>query len=326
MLLKFPNSGAHVNVRRFMSGLLHEEQQDSSNLVVSDLWHNMRKPFTVPPEHHAVHVYEIFDDNMAGCLTCGHVHICNNCADVIETEEGCVCSITGLVVYPFVFKSTEFMDTCILTKRCRRQSCIEQTQQHVQVCQNIQQHIDFLFTSKEACSVLQKEQANSLQLLVDSVMHALPHQSHQPPCNIIALICQSIQPSVVFKYKTYANNVLDFITHVFDVHHRKDVLERVCVVLEKFLTPLHSSEILRIRPSEVSSLMIGLLYLLRNGVQIHDLVILPQIPELKLILPNTMHLERVFKIRAKTLTEVENRVKFTLRQMDCSSMKKMWGL
>lgn len=310
------------------------QSQHADDIIVS-IWTSMREPFVVPMEYHEKHkhVYEIFDDDKAGCLVCGSVHICNQCEDVVETEESCVCNITGLVTYPYIFKATEFTDTCTIPKRNRRHNCIEQTQQHVQVCQNINEHVEMFFTSTLAKSVLLKEQQYSLKTLLQVIMtqvaefHDDSTAAHRTmPFNVIGQICQCLQPGMVFKYKTYANNVLDFVSHVFDDEHRRHVLELACTTLSNFLTPLHSSEILRIRPSEVSSLMIGLLYLLRHGVYVHGLVILPQISDLRLILPNTMHLERVYKVKAKTLTEVENRVKFTLRQMDPVSIKSMWNL
>ncbi len=56
-----------------------------------------------------------------------------------------------------------------------------------------------------------------------------------------------------------------------------------------------------------------MLYLMRQGVTFEGVVILPVVGELVWFLPPENMLSVFFDIRARTITESENRVKFALR-------------
>jgi hypothetical protein len=60
---------------------------------------------------------------------------------------------------------------------------------------------------------------------------------------------------------------------------------------------------------------IGLLYLLRNGIIVHDMVVLPKLQILESVLPLESHLQTFFSIRAKCITETENVIKIILRHV-----------
>ncbi len=60
---------------------------------------------------------------------------------------------------------------------------------------------------------------------------------------------------------------------------------------------------------------VGLLYLLRNGIIVHDTVVLPKLQVLDVVLPLESHLQTFFGIRAKCITETENVIKIILRHV-----------
>lgn len=63
----------------------------------------------------------------------------------------------------------------------------------------------------------------------------------------------------------------------------------------------------------LKSTTIGMLYLMRQGVVMHGVVVLPKIDRLQHVLPVESHLKSMFGIRGKCITETENIVKVVLR-------------
>jgi hypothetical protein len=57
----------------------------------------------------------------------------------------------------------------------------------------------------------------------------------------------------------------------------------------------------------------GMLYMMRFGVTIDNVTVLPRLPELKHLLPLEQHLPIFFNVRAKIVTEAENVIKYNMR-------------
>ena len=70
-----------------------------------------------------------------------------------------------------------------------------------------------------------------------------------------------------------------------------------------------------ITEARLQNVTVGLLYLLRTGIIVHDMVVLPKLPILECILPLESHLGTFFGVRAKCITETENVVKIILRNI-----------
>jgi len=62
------------------------------------------------------------------------------------------------------------------------------------------------------------------------------------------------------------------------------------------------------------SLVVGLLYLMKQGLVIHGIQWLPRCPSLAHCLPHETCLEKGFKLSTKLVCETENEVKLVLRQ------------
>jgi hypothetical protein len=70
-----------------------------------------------------------------------------------------------------------------------------------------------------------------------------------------------------------------------------------------------------ITEAKLRSAAVGLLYMLRQGIIVHELVVLPRLKRLEDILPLENHLDVLFGVRAKCITETENVVKIILRSV-----------
>ena len=55
--------------------------------------------------------------------------------------------------------------------------------------------------------------------------------------------------------------------------------------------------------------------MLRHGIIVHELVVLPRLPVLERILPLESHLDLFFGVKAKCITETENVVKIIFRSV-----------
>ena len=70
---------------------------------------------------------------------------------------------------------------------------------------------------------------------------------------------------------------------------------------------------MKIKYSEVCSVTIGLLYMMRTGIRAHNICVLPCIPVLCKVLPPESMLMKLYNFRPKNITDVENKFKFHLR-------------
>jgi hypothetical protein len=64
-----------------------------------------------------------------------------------------------------------------------------------------------------------------------------------------------------------------------------------------------------------NTIIVGMVYMLRHGVVVHNVTVLPKISGLRVMLPLEQHLVTVFNIKAKIITEAENVIKFNLRNI-----------
>lgn len=67
--------------------------------------------------------------------------------------------------------------------------------------------------------------------------------------------------------------------------------------------------------AKLRTTVVGLLYMIRQGIIVHELVVLPRLQCLETLLPLENHLEPFFGVKAKCITETENVVKIILRSV-----------
>ena len=67
--------------------------------------------------------------------------------------------------------------------------------------------------------------------------------------------------------------------------------------------------------AKLRSATVGLLYMIRQGIVVHEMVVLPRIQSLETLLPLENHLDLFFGVKAKCITETENVVKIVLRSI-----------
>ena len=78
-----------------------------------------------------------------------------------------------------------------------------------------------------------------------------------------------------------------------------------------------------IKPMELRMYVVGLIYLMRSGVCICRIQVIPCIPLLVYLLPTENLLETIFAFKSKHVTDIENKFKFYFRQMSHETLLKL---
>lgn len=265
-------------------------------------WRLLRQPFILPLSICKKCKWECFADDMAGCVWCGAVHHCgvSPCQNVVQTEDAMVCEITGIVAKSKIFSEMEFSESVIVYS--------ENTpyfQQQTSIIEDVYAYVYEILLSSNAEQVLRQEKIRAVCRLYSSMITELnTNLRKDKSINILSLIEKGMLKNANFRIKVS-----------FDVEMRNEVAVRATDAIRKFVVCTYMLETLRIRPSELRGVVIGLLYLLRTGIHFEGHTVLPQISELQNLLPLESSLNKFKNFHARMITEVENRVKFTIRSM-----------
>jgi hypothetical protein len=76
-----------------------------------------------------------------------------------------------------------------------------------------------------------------------------------------------------------------------------------------------------VQHSRLRGTVIGLMYLMRYGIIVKDVVVLPRLTALHSTLPLESHLQNVFATKGKVITETENTVKQVLKNLSINELQ-----
>lgn len=252
------------------------------------VWHCLRRPFPLPESTTKYHAceWEVIDMGVLGCRVCGAIHACDSltCRDVIETNEGRVCALSGVVVYDKAYSDLEYLDTLVLSDSVP-----------------VSNDFDAEMESTVQNILISKLSQNVRRKLLCANLLQLSHEMHNS--RSLMSCCAKFLKSTrstpyLFEFvssQRRAELVRDVITHCGRVMH------------------LMVSNGMSIKPTEVQRITVGLLYLMRCGVAVNGVVVLPQYPEMRKLLPPENTLLKSYGIHPKFITETENRLKFSIR-------------
>lgn len=260
-----------------------------------DVWRRLRRPFILTPRHCQTHAceWEHVDTDVLGCLVCGDVHVCESrtCTDVVETNDGVVCVLSGVVIYDKKYSDNEYMDTMALTSN----SSVVELQFHSDV--ELMVHT-MLFSSKK--KQLNRSCMCDLLLQWTREIHANCAES---PCRLITGCAELMHASLQRQ-----SRILDYISA-----EKQNELHKIAVEDCARTLYLMTSNGMQIKSHEVHRLTVGILYLMRCGVKNEHTVILQARPEIYRLLPPENTLLRNYSMHPKFITETENKLKFCLR-------------
>ena len=109
----------------------------------------------------------------------------------------------------------------------------------------------------------------------------------------------------------------------FDDEYQAAVAEQCVRQLRSTLPICNKHLSMNIKRTEMRTAVFDLLFLMRSGICIHDICVLPGITALCKMLPNESNLMKHFDFKSKNITEIENKFKFHLRHADRRQMYNM---
>jgi len=263
-------------------------------------WLLLRKPFPLTRRCVSTHAceWERIDVDKTGCVLCSNIHVCSfgQCKQVTLTEDSLVCDITGLCIRQDNIIVTGFSDEVISygssetytcdNKRLEQYDCIDAF-----VCE--------LLLSETASRVHGIERKHYLSKLTISIQKTInKHTAPRGMLSVLALIEDAVSHNT--DRKGYS---------VFDHAGRQRVAESCVKQLRSTLPICNKFLKMNIKRTDMRSAVFGLLFLMRSGIHIHDICVLPSIPELLEFLPNESNLLKYFGFKSKTITEIENKFK-----------------
>lgn len=300
-----------------------------------ELWQTIRKPFVYPQNlvHHKC-VWEKIDIDMAGCTLCGWVHICSElhddvdhfqknvlkkkqtfcfdtkCQKMVEMDH-VVCAITGCCLQDALYSELEFVDTAAFAPT-------HSPKNNKVSFEFVLFHVREILCSEKAVLCFEQERKttdNKLKLLFTKVMRDYRVKNPYKPPDIFLLVSN---------FLINANNLKE-ISETFDVVQREHIAQKCSISITRFFYILEniSPEIFNFLKKNI--LIVGLLYLMRTGLSIFDMGILPKIDSLISLLPIENNLMHFFQIKCKYITETENLVKLQLRKT-CASKLRQQGI
>jgi len=252
------------------------------------IWKSLRTPFILPAmaQHHCE--WENIDMGVLGCRVCGTVHVCNfmSCKNVLETNEGTVCELSGIVIHNKKYSDTEYMDTLVLS-------------QAMPVCTD---DFDAQIESAVAMMLLGPIGNRTRRTLMSAQLLILSRNMKD---------LDSVVSSCMHFFKKVA--ATPYLSHFMPATRRSELVcdaTKDCVRLIRIML----STGMNIKVQEVLKITVGLLYLMRSGVLYKKIVILSKRSDLRTILPPENVLLKNYGVHPKFITETENRLKFTIRR------------
>lgn len=283
---------------------------------VGEVWRRLRAPFKLPIQLHDVickqkEAWEAIDIDLAGCKNCGIIHDCQSEKDcVLEVGEACtVCTITGFCVREKVYADTEFADTVMLgTGESSPKSNLVEYEM-------VYMHVSKILCSDDARQCLEQEKARvagRLQHLCYRILKDHKMEGRGVP-NMCTLACMLASRSRTIRMCPIS----------FDLEHRVEVAKTASQAITRLACALINVYPGMFRLMRMDLVVVGLLYLMRSGLVLHGVTVLPSNPELAWLLPLESYLFPCFQIRCKTITEVENLVKINVRLLSGMQLQKL---
>lgn len=272
------------------------------------VWRHLHTPFELCAAARGLHdcEWQLFDADRAGCRRCSYIHVCSaDSCSLVQTEESMVCEITGLCLVPKNFVQSQYSD-CVGYQGGATTS--ETARVQLGEVRKVVQHV-LASDRAEACRARTLEKVHAR---MHSCLQAAIASAGADLFNAVAMIegslsavCQRVDIPCALPAADMARVV-------------EACAREICMLMSIAYYKLRMPT----RPSDMRDNVVGLLFLMRTGITVHDVCVLPRLPLLRFVLPIENMLPKVFGIQSKTVTDVENRYKMNIRQL---SRQQLWA-
>lgn len=244
-----------------------------------EIWNKLRMPFVIPCDYSHLHEceWEVFDFGHAGCRKCGAHHVCLN-GSCVQLEH--TSEGTFCLITGMCIREKNFVanefDDTYPTYVRQRNMAVMPENNNIVLREHIDDHIQCFFA---------KEQTLHKTLL---------HQDK----GRLSRSCED------------ANNLWldDDLLKQLMSHTQQAIGRLVCICKCKLK--------MKIKNAEIRNICIGLMYLMKTGIRVHDVCILPHVEAFKQLLPMESTLAKRHDFKPKFITDVENKFKFFFRDVD----------
>ena len=264
------------------------------------IWRTVRGPFRVMECKEQSHKWERYDCNYAGCLLCGTQHRCEtNLVDskcpLAELDDGAICcTVTGFCVPNVRYGKGEYVDSAMPPPN-------PAARRGVELHDEIHSTVEWFLGGEQAEDSRKDEVDRTLARYQQLLVRAL--KQHKMDEAAQGLNRMPVLPCVVAS-----------AMHGLRPRMCVPVTRALCLQCSERITKCLTDLGMTGAPGKRVDLVVGMLYLMKNGLTIANTQWLPRIPALKHCLPHESTLERRFKLSTKLICTCENEIKLHLRQ------------
>jgi hypothetical protein len=276
--------------------------QTRVSLNLHCVWRRIRAPF------HVIccssHDWEIYGIQSAGCLKCGTEHacakdLCESQCPLVETDEGGVCcTITGYCLPTLRLSNHEYVDSVYFTAPNKGNTAAPISMDEIESV------VQWFIMGKQSLKSKREDSLKTLNRYQNELIKNFKLQKMERhrantstrPCvvSIIAQTMQQVKPKYILK--------------------GTPELCRQCS--QYIMKCLKNLNLINIQNKKIN-IIVGMLFLMKQGLVIQNIQWLPRITPLQHCLPHETSLEKSFKLCMKLVCETENEIKLALRQRIC---------
>ena len=284
------------------------------------VWHRVRSPFLLPQNCHSCTLddWELFNVDKAGCRQCGRFHHCRDggdCVGFMESDHQS-CEITGCWIRTRNFQQG-FTDTAMPSGSSSVSVSDSGGRMWVEG-NDVVRWLHILVNSDTAKRCINREiNRVSDKASVAFARIAKTFKLEGRPPNMLEMLAETrfVLGNLRVPCRVSGQPMFDELT-------------KACVVAILTFTGNFRKVLMPHVPMlKLDHFVIGLIYLLRNGIVMFDtLHVIPRIPSLRRLLPMETCLKAHFRIPCKIITEVENITKIALKSLDRKKVKTLLGV
>lgn len=271
--------------------------QAAVNERVDDIWKLVRQPFTLTHKPRLPHAckWEVFASGRAGCTLCGAIHVCDalTCRNQISMDDSVLCTVTGAFLSR-VYGVETWSDRSICSSLERKGK--------TELNYDLESHVHDLLLSATARKYCEFEQANYLARAAAFLEHA-SERGARDGCQCVVDVLADVVRGLPMR-----------VPVEFCLAERERLAKACLAAIAPMAAKILRNEFFKVCKAGHKAIVIGLVYLLRSGVTNGTQVVLPRLEELSGVLAQEMHLRAFWGINPSCCTEVENRLKYLIKQ------------
>jgi hypothetical protein len=227
------------------------------------------------------------------------------CQNVVQTIDATVCEVTGLCIRTSNIVTTGFSAE-VISYGCSVVYTGDNKKK--EIYDDIDKYVHELLVSTKARDVCLVERKHHVAKILTHIQRAVTGGN----VDIIDMIQAAVQSTS--EKKLYKR---------FSLEERMSVAAVCCKQLRSTIPICNLYLKMHIKRCDMRSVVFGLLFLMRSGICIFDICVLPSIVQLVQCLPNESNLLKFYEFKSKNITDIENRFKFHLRHVTRAQMHNM---